>query len=56
MSNEMQIGEIRNFYGGLSVKEEDGKYFWSIEDYTGTSWQEIPYSLYFELVRFQKGE
>jgi len=36
--NNMQvtkIGTISNYYGGLLVKEEDGEYFWSIENWTG---------------------
>lgn len=50
----MKIGEINNFYGGLNVKIEAGKYFWSIEDYGGHDWQEIPKSLYDELVKFEQ--
>jgi len=30
-----KIGTISNYYGGLLVKEEDGEYFWSIENWTG---------------------
>jgi hypothetical protein len=47
------IGSIRNYYGGLSVKSKDGKFFWSIEDHNGEDWQEIPERLYVELVRFE---
>jgi len=50
---ESRIGGIGNYYGGLSVKIELGKYFWSIEDCGDTSWEEIPESLYTELVMFQ---
>jgi len=49
------IGEIGNMYGGLMVKEEQGKYFWAIEDVNDLYWQEIPYSLYSELVKFGRG-
>lgn len=49
---ERQIGNIGNYYGSLSVKEEDGKYFWSIENWNGHSWDEIPKSLYDELIRY----
>jgi len=35
MSNEIDIGGIGNYYGGLSIKEQDGKYLWSIENYDG---------------------
>lgn len=31
------IGEIGNYYGGLSVKEEDGLFFWSIDNWDGTT-------------------
>lgn len=51
---EREIGGIGNYYGGLSVKEEDGKYFWSIENYDGHDWEEIPKSLYDELVRYDE--
>jgi hypothetical protein len=51
---EREIGNIGNYYGGLSVKEEDGKYFWSIENWDGHGWEEIPKSLYDELVRYDE--
>ena len=50
-----QIGEIISAYGGLHVKEVDGRYFWAIENYTGLEesfWQEIPKTLYDELLKF----
>lgn len=50
---KMGIGSIGNYYGGLSVKEEDGKYFWSIKNYDGDYWEEIPKSLYDELTKFE---
>jgi hypothetical protein len=49
---ERTIGKIGNYYGHLSVKDEEGKYFWGIEDYNRTVWEEIPKTLYDELVRF----
>lgn len=52
--NKMKIGKIGNYYGSLNVKKEDGKYFWSIENYNGFFWEEIPESLYNELIKFQK--
>lgn len=51
---ERTIGTIGNYYGALSVKEAVGTYFWGIEDCSGTSWEEIPKSLYDELVRFEE--
>ena len=50
---EKEIGGIGNYYGGLFVKEEEGKYFWTIENYDGFFWQEIPESLYEELIKFE---
>ena len=52
MSNEIRIGRIGNYYGGLCVKEEGGKFFWSVENYDGQNWEEIPKSLYDELIGF----
>tara|TARA_R110000851_G_scaffold201429_1_gene352665 strand:- start:306 stop:491 length:186 start_codon:yes stop_codon:yes gene_type:complete len=47
------IGLIGNYYGGLSVKSEGDKFFWSIEDYSGEDWQEITERLYMELLLFE---
>lgn len=50
------IGEICNYYGGLYIQEYEGKYYWIIENYCTnfsdiTEWQEIPKSLYDELIK-----
>ena len=50
------IGGIGNYYGGLYVKEENGKYYWIIENYNTdfsdiTEWEEISKNLYLELLR-----
>ena len=50
----MQIGTIGNYYGSLYVTTDGGKFFWSIENYSGNDWEEIPESLYNELVKFQE--
>lgn len=53
-SNTMGIGTIGNYYGNLCVANDDeGRFFWSIEDHDGCEWEEIPKSLYDELVRFE---
>ena len=52
-SSPRQIGEIENYYGGLSVKTEGGKYYWSIEDYNGEHWEEIPATLFEALNTFE---
>ena len=53
MSEEKDIGRIANHYGSLSVKEVDGKYFWGIENWNGTFWEEIPDYLYSALIKFE---
>lgn len=45
------IGKICNYYGELSVKEEDGKFFWSIENWDGHEWHEISKELYALLLK-----
>jgi hypothetical protein len=52
-SNRQEIGTIGNYYGGLSVKTEDNKCYWSIENYDGRFWTEIPESLYRALVEYE---
>jgi hypothetical protein len=51
---EKSIGTIGNYYGGLSVKKEGEKYFWGIENYDGTEWEEIPKTMYDGLISFEK--
>lgn len=51
---ETSIGTIGNYYGGLSVKKEGEKYFWGIENYDGTDWEEIPKKMYDRLISFEK--
>jgi len=48
-----RIGAIGNYYGEINVKEEAGRYFWAIEDWTDWLWEEIPKSLYDELMKFE---
>ncbi len=49
--------DIGNYYGGLGIKEEEGKYFWGIENYDGTDFEEIPKYLYDALIKFsEQGE
>lgn len=49
MSDGRVVGRIGNYYGGLHIRETDGRYEWSIENYDGHCWDEIPESLYAEL-------
>lgn len=50
--SEQAIGCICNYYGGLTVKNEDGRFFWAIEDWDGEDWDEIPKYLYEALVKY----
>jgi len=49
-----KIGNINHEYGKLLVKQEGDKFFWSIEANTFDKWEEIPESLYEELVSFEE--
>lgn len=49
-----EIGDIGNYYGCLNVKEDDGKFYWSIENWDGHHWQEIPEYLYSALIKFDQ--
>jgi len=49
----VDIGEIGNYYGGLRLKEQiDGSFHWSIENWDGEHWQEIPDYLAKSLLQF----
>lgn len=55
----LRIGAISNYYGGIYVFEEDNKFYWTIEDWYGfteENQQEIPETLYRELINFDKLE
>lgn len=54
--SEVRVGSICHEYGCLLVKEDNNKYYWSIESCTFDKWEEIPESLYKELVKFNKEE
>ena len=53
MGDERGIGEVGNYYGGISVKQNEGEYFWSIEDWDGDNWREIPKYLFDALTKHQ---
>jgi len=48
---EFEMKDVGNYYGGLIVKEVDGKYFWAIENYDGDYFEEIPKALFDELLK-----
>lgn len=53
---ERDIGKIGNYYGCLTVKAEGGRFFWSIENWNGHGWEEIPKFLFDALIRFDDGD
>ena len=55
-SNQTEIGEVGNYYGGLSVVENNGAYFWAIENYDGWMPEEITKELYYALITFNTKE
>lgn len=54
MGKEIEIGTISNYYGGLIIKKEINKYYWAIENWDGTNFQEIPKYLYKVLIKYNK--
>ncbi len=50
------IGDIGNYYGSLELAERDGKYYWGIEDYDGTEYEEIPKYLADALIKLKDEE
>lgn len=52
--NARYIGDIENYYGGLRVSSDDGKYYWGIENYDESYWSEIPEELYMALLKYQE--
>lgn len=48
------IGKIGNYYGGLRIKREDGRCYWSIENWDGENWYEIPQYLFDALLRHEE--
>ena len=45
-----RVGSISSFYGGVIVAMVDGRAYWGIENYDKNYWEEIPMSLYDELI------
>jgi len=52
-TDNMEIGDIDNYYGGLNIAKSAGKCYWCIEGYGGDKWKEIPEQLYNSLVEFE---
>jgi hypothetical protein len=56
--NYKAVGEIGNYYGGLFIMENEGKYYWLIEDVSTEFdklkyWSEIDKELYDSLVAYE---
>jgi hypothetical protein len=51
---QYRVGGIGNYYGGLYIMEGVDSFYWGIENWDGTSWEEIPQSLYNELFNLIK--
>jgi len=56
--NYKAVGGIRNYYGGLFIMENEGKYYWLIEDVSTEFdklkyWSEIDKELYDSLVAYE---
>lgn len=54
---ETKIGTIGNYYGYLTASTSPkgvAPYFWSIENWDGHHWEEIPEYLYEALMRFER--
>lgn len=47
------IGTIGNYYGCLSLRKNGNKFEWSIKNYSGDDWDEIPDYLFQALTRFE---
>ena len=57
-TNIIDIGDIGNYYGGLSVMGKNGKYYWIIENHNThfadiDHWSEIDKELYDALIAYE---
>jgi hypothetical protein len=51
--NVTSVGTIGNHYGGLNIKKVKGQCYWSIENWDGNHWEEIPQYLYDAILKFE---
>lgn len=47
------IGLIGNYYGGLKLRRDNGISYWSITDYDGDNWDQIPDYLAEALLKYR---
>lgn len=53
--SKTDIGGIGNYYGGLTLhKRDDGSFAWSIENWDGHDWQDIPAPLGEALLKYER--
>lgn len=43
---EYNVIGLCNYYGNVQIRQKNKKYYWSLEDYSGTDWHEISKELY----------
>ena len=54
LAEPKRIGKTGNHYGGVFIKEEDGRFYWGVENWDhALNWEEIPDYLYNALNRYQ---
>lgn len=53
---QFKMNDIGNYYGGLNIKRDnEGNFWWGIENYDGIRYKPIPESLYNELLKHYSG-
>lgn len=53
--DETSVGDIGNFYGGLSIRCIGGKPEWCIENHDGYHWEDCPASVFTALHALTEG-
>lgn len=55
MNEEIRVGKVSSYFGGVYIKsEDDGTKWWGLESYSGIIWEQIPYDLFYSLLTFSK--
>lgn len=50
----IKISGIGNYYGGLEIQRDiDGRFYWGIENWNGTTYDEIPKELFEAIKDFE---
>jgi len=45
----LEVKGIGNYYGGIEICVYQGKYYWGMQDYNATDWEEIDEEFYLTL-------